>query len=256
MVELISVHIGKTAGTTFLNVLLDIYGNNGVLKDYNSQGKKVYQQTPPETIKVIHGHFNPKKYRADFPDAKYIVWLRHPIFRLISQYFYAQTIEDNQDGTKTLARQLGIIEFAKQPQIKNRQSRYIEGMNLNDFYFVGIQEFYLEDLDELKKMMQWENLKVTKTNLNSHPNYYKELQKIITKPEIMNELAFLNNEDMEMYYNALNLRAQRRKESKWLQPTLAEWNRTQFILQQMQEQLEKQEMEIKKYQTLTAPLDK
>ena len=247
MIELISVHIPKTAGTAFRHVLTDVYGLDGVLGDYPPNQIYNPEKSIDPKIKVIHGHFIPSKYRGYFPTAKRIVWLRHPLFRLISEYFFAKTINDRNNAihAKLLDDNLSIFEFAKIPQMKNLLSQKIQGIELAQFDFVGIQEFYLQDLVDLKNLMGWSNFQPITKNSNRYPQYQKCLQEILNDGTLMNNLARLNQEDMELYREALHLRAKRRRESPLIQSTLADWQRSQFLIQEMQVELEQVRSEIK-----------
>ena len=249
MIELISVHIPKTAGTAFRHVLTDVYGLDGVLGDYPPN--QIHQPEKPidPKIKVIHGHFTPSKYRGYFPTAKRIVWLRHPLFRLISEYFFAKTINDRNNAihAKLLDDNLSILEFARIPQMKNLLSQKIQGIELVQFDFVGIQEFYLQDLVDLKNLMGWSNFQPITKNSNRYPQYQKCLQEILNDSSLMNSLAKLNQEDMILYREALHLRAKRRQEFPLIQSTLADWQRSQFLIQEMQVELEQVRSEIKQH---------
>jgi hypothetical protein len=249
MVEIISVHIPKTAGTAFRNILLEIYNPDEVFKFYNSSEKKIelFNQDTQTQIKAIHGHFKTSIFRQIFPGAKWIVWLRHPIFRLISQYFYQNTMKNkikDEETNRILAQDLGILEFAKISSKQNIQLLYIDNMNLKDFYFVGIQEFFDEDIAELKQLMGWSHCKKNSRNNNPHPEYIMRLETILNDTKLMNQLALLNSKDMELYQTALELRAERRQESKWLQQTLADWNRSQFLLGETTQKLKQTQTEL------------
>ena len=249
MIELISVHIPKTAGTAFRHVLTDIYGLNGVLGDYPPDCIHSPEKSISKEIKVIHGHFEPSKYRGYFPTAKRIVWLRHPLFRLISEYFFAKTIEDRNNviHAQLLDGNLSILEFARIEQMKNFLSQKIKGMQLAQFDFVGIQEFYIQDLIDLKNMMGWRNFQPIVKNDNRYPQYQKCLQEILNDATLVNALAKLNREDLELYREALQIRAKRRQESPLIQTTLADWGRSQFLIQQTQTELEQTQSQIEQY---------
>ncbi len=250
MVELISVHIPKTAGTAFRHVLLNVYGVARVLDDYPPD--RIYD---PGTvinpkIAVIHGHFLPSKYHNLFPKAKRIVWLRHPLFRLISEYFFAKTIQDynNVIHAQLLEKNLSILEFAKIPAMRNFLTRHLTGMQLQEFDFVGIQEFYNQDLITLKNLMGWSKysptVKNTVKNSNRYQGYQKSLQEIINNDILMNQLAQLNEADLQLYESALHLRAKRRQESPLIQSILADWQRSQFLLEANQLELEQKTQEL------------
>jgi hypothetical protein len=249
MVEIISVHIGKTAGTAFRHILLDIYGTDSILELYDSSEKQSILSSPDkiQNITAIHGHFKTSIFQQKFPNAKWIVWLRHPIFRLISQYFYQSSRSKktkNLETSRILEQDLGILEFAKIAENQNIESLYIDEMNLRDFYFVGIQEFFEDDIAELKQLMAWSQFNINARNKNSHPEYIVRLEAIVNNTELMNQLALLNQKDMELYQEALELRAERRQESKWLQQTLADWNRSQFLLGETYHKLKQTQTEL------------
>jgi len=245
MIELLSVHIPKTAGTAFRNILEQAYGIEKVIGDYPPD--KIHQ--PDSKIadhkKVIHGHFLPSKYQGYYPQAKRIVWLRHPIFRLISEYFFAKTIKDHENvvHAKLLNNNLNILEFAQIPNMRNFLAKHIAGMKLQEFDFIGIQEFYQEDLQELQKMMGWQNIKPIVKNNNLYEKYQKSLQEILSNTTLVNQIASLNLEDLELYQNALNIRAKRRQESALIQSTLAEYQRSQFLVNQLQQELAQAQLE-------------
>ena len=249
MLELISVHLPKTAGTAFRHVLTDIYGMDGVLGDYPPDSIHDPEGTIGKQVRVIHGHFQPTKYQGYFPAAKRIVWLRHPLFRLISEYFFAKTINDRNNliHAKLLNEKLSILEFAKIPQMRNFISKKMRGMALTEFDFVGIQEFYQTDLNDLQQIMGWQDFQPIMKNGNRYPQYQKCIQEILNNSDLFDSLAKLNREDLEMYRQALQMRAKRRQESPLIQFTLADWQRSQFLTRQIQNELEASQAENQQY---------
>ena len=246
MVELLSVHIPKTAGTAFRHILEEVYGINNVINDYPPD--KIHQPDSKiaANIKVIHGHFIPSKYQGYYPQAKRIVWLRHPIFRLISEYFFAKIIQDRENAihAQLLNNNLNVLEFAQIPEMRNFLTQYIQGMRLQEFDFVGIQEFYQEDLQNLQKIMGWQNIQPIIKNNNCYPQYEKSLQEILSNTSLINQIAKLNQEDLQLYQNALKIRAKRRQESPLIQSTLAEFQRSQFLIKQLQQELAQAKLKI------------
>src|SRR5882757_7508321 len=104
MLELISLHVPKCAGSALLEALKGIYGEENFYLDYEDQvirpaspvnmdpeGYVRYFKTLREQKlagkRVVHGHFYLPKY-ADLKDALRITVLRDPVDRLISHYFY------------------------------------------------------------------------------------------------------------------------------------------------------------------------
>ena len=243
MVELIVAHVPKTAGITFQTILNQIYGNQYIYYDYlESSIPRVYQPAEiPSEIRVIHGHFLIAKYDDFFPEAKRIIWLRHPVHLLVSLYFYwlhLPLVNNNHTIVgKIQTSRMGIDEFAEQPEVRNILYQHTCGKNLSDFYFVGLQEFFQEDLDELKIMLGWGNFRNSYENINPNPKYHEDIQKVFANQKIIDKLVENNQQDLALYQEALNLRAHRRKESILRQPIMAEWNRYQYQLRQFTQTL-------------------
>jgi hypothetical protein len=225
-VELISVHIPKTAGTTFGKVILPkIYPKHSILYDYDflpintliEEGKLTTQ------TRVIHGHFSIEKYRGYFNNAKRVIWLRNPIILLISAYFFwmasgRDKIFYDENHRYVIENKLDFSAFVKQPFTHNMISNYFgKGMKLTDFYFVGIQEFFRDDLNDLKKKLGWPTLEVTISNRNSYENYQDQVMDILTNQSLVKNIVSLNSADMDIYQEALSLRSQRKGLSSFIE---------------------------------------
>ncbi|WP_293353645.1 MULTISPECIES: hypothetical protein [unclassified Microcoleus] len=242
MVELIAVHVPKTAGATFQSVLKQVYGAENIYYDYLEVSRpRVYKPSEiPSQIRAINGHFSISKYESFFPEAKRIIWLRHPIYLLVSLYFYWRYLP-LQKGDDTIVgklqqSQMGIYEFSEQPELRNILCQNACGKMLDEFYFVGLQEFFIEDLLELKTILGWPEVRIFQENINPNPKYQHDVQNVLTNKTIISKLVENNRQDIELYEQALVLRAKRRKESSLVQPILAGWNRAQYQLSQLSNQ--------------------
>jgi hypothetical protein len=235
--EIISVHIPKTAGTTLRNLLIQIYGKDQVCTHYPDSPQVDGTRTVTPETKVVHGHFHVREYLHQFPDAKKIAWVRHPITRLISHYFYNKNHPHtiNQDMEKTT-----LIEYAELPWKQNEIAKHLKGAKISDYYFLGIQEFFAEDLADLQTMLGWSEVKKDlRDNTNLSTKYYEVIQDILSQPKVLNKLIELNYEDMEVYQEVLNLRAKRRQESGHLYGVQIGWQWAQVQIEQMKASLEK-----------------
>lgn len=234
MVELISVHVPKTAGTTFMDILNQIYGQENIYFDYqHPSAVKNEPSALPHNFRVIHGHFNILKYDYLHAQAKKIIWLRHPIHVVISLYFYWLHVPiDDIYQCHTIVRDVKMLkikldEFVEHGAAKNLISQHIFGLKINDFDFVGVQEFFQEDLADLQKMLNWSDFRIEEKNTNPNPKYQEELETIFSKKTLIEKIIRNNQEDLEIYQEALRLRAERRKESLVIQSIMAEWKRSQ-----------------------------
>ncbi|NET78599.1 glycosyltransferase [Okeania sp. SIO1F9] len=207
-VELISVHVPKAAGTAFRQVLLQVYGTQGVLTDKTN----MFEDNMPATIhwqtKVIEGHFRAGKYDKLFPETKRITWLREPIHRLISDYCFRHI----SNPTKEYLNKQDLLKFAENNS--NLMAYCVNGKSLDYFDFVGITEYFEEDLLALKNLLGWSDYQVIYQNRNPYPEYLEFRKEVLSDKKLMDELANANSQDMKLYAAALTLRneGKRKKE--------------------------------------------
>jgi Sulfotransferase family len=209
--EIISIHVPKTGGTTFGNILQRVYGGNRIFLDYP-------WQDPVDTVerdhhlKAIHGHFSASKYQNFPAHIKRIVWIRNPIDRLISHYFYWKSLPvSHQAGDLhryVIENNLGLLDFAKISAIRNHISQWYINIALNEFYFVGIHEFFEDDWNHLSRLLKFESFEVSSQNENKNKNY-QLFKKSTEFREIILKLIDLNSEDMHLYQSALKKRYER-----------------------------------------------
>src|SRR5437762_9155277 len=98
--ELISLHIPKTGGTSFRNILKSVYGDDQVVNfEIETNGVIRLNEIPfhkkylPD-VKVIHGHFVYETFFNSFklPEGyKIITWVRDPVKRVISNFYYLES---------------------------------------------------------------------------------------------------------------------------------------------------------------------
>lgn len=219
--ELISVHVPKTAGVTFRTVLQTVYGKAAVAFDYGDRvldPRSPFQIDPegwraeaerhatdiPAVTRVVHGHFGGAKYDRTFPEARKIVWLREPVARLVSHYYYWLDLPPTPHSLhqRLLNERLSLLEFARLDGMRNVLSRiFLRDCHLEDFAFVGIQERFSDDLQRLAGLLGWpEGLPVGEENRNAHAGYGARTLSRVEREEI----AALNAEDAALYQEALS----------------------------------------------------
>lgn len=217
-VELISVHVPKTAGATFgQRIIPQIYPSyeTDILYDYDNllENTLIQQGKLTTKTKVIHGHFPANKYWKHYPNAKFIIWLRNPINLLISSYYFWMSNTDkffDENHRYVFSKKLCFEDFINQSFTQNIFSNYfVKRMKLTDFYFVGIQEFFLEDLTHLKNNLGWNQFKIMTINRNRYDNYQDKVMDILKNKSLVENIVAVNSADMELYQEALSLRVQR-----------------------------------------------
>jgi hypothetical protein len=213
--ELISIHIPKTAGTSFRNTLKTVYGDDHVARldiglyreIVNLNEQEFLEPTLPSHLKVIHGHFSYEKLNAHFDILKttpVITWLRDPVERVMSNYFYlVQRLHDELqeekkglDIIKKLKRSLS--EYAMYPAHQNRLSKFLAGIELEQLFFVGFTDNYNDGMERISNLLGWENYEAFYHNRTEGRKYN------VTDEEI-DLIRSQNQLDIKLYEEALNL---------------------------------------------------
>lgn len=156
---LISIHLPKTGGTSFKQVLDSRFGT-ALLNDYGD----VPLNTPrpqrelaafrhaarlawtglPATVECVHGHFLPLKYRSLGRRAVFVTWLRDPVERLVSHYRYwmrTGTVEHLLPLHRRMMEQEWDLErFCLGPELRNTYRQFLFGFPRRRLDFVGITE--------------------------------------------------------------------------------------------------------------------
>lgn len=218
-VELVSLHIPKTAGTSFRNILKDVYGPGHVARldirrNTELNGKKLNSSKLKSGIKVIHGHFSYQKLIEQFDikeDTPVITWLREPAERVISNYYYLDKIlrkelnEEKKDLNILAKMEKTLLEYAATEANRNRMSKFLDGITPEEFFFIGFTNHYEEDLAVLARLLNWDNYSLIKQNITGK------------KPDVdastVEQIKALNEADYDIYNKALKIREERIKTS-------------------------------------------
>jgi hypothetical protein len=160
---IVSVHIPKTGGVSFREALAEVAGGR-LVQDYADQPlaprpwwrrlrerlRKV--ELPPGT-RVVHGHFAAAKYWRVYPEARYVAWFREPIERLVSHYHYWRREPDLSHPLcrRLVEQNLTLESFAAIPQMRDVHVRFLGGVPVERFAFVGLTEHYGEGMERFRR---------------------------------------------------------------------------------------------------------
>ena len=163
----------------------------------------------PATTRVIHGHFyylDAEELMKSYPDVPVVTWLREPVQRVISSYYFnKRKFKEGLREDEPWLGEVSLLEFAASEYVQNEMSRVLKGAVLNELGFIGVLEHLEEDMGYLSKMLGWREFDIPKANTNVA---YKSKFTPPT-PEELEEIARLNQADIELYQNALAIRSSR-----------------------------------------------
>lgn len=168
-VELISVHAPKCAGRSLITALATAYGAESLHLDYADHlGDPVsrynidpdgirteWQQSNHNDLankRVIHGHFNLTKYASLSADIPRITFLRHPVERTISHYFYWQRLPRVNHALHDycIDQKLDLLSFCRLPLIRYFYTHVMfRWVPMEKFDFVGCFENLTQDVVKL-----------------------------------------------------------------------------------------------------------
>jgi hypothetical protein len=147
---LISVHIPKCGGTSFRAVLAGIFGQ-GLWLNYGNMfcQPEVRPDRIPRDTRCVHGHFLADTFDELVPRPRLVTWLRHPVERVVSNYYHFLRTPDPRDACcrDLYEKNLSLEAFAELDWMRNEATRYMAGKAVDEFAFVGIVERFAESLE-------------------------------------------------------------------------------------------------------------
>ncbi|MEQ8703869.1 MAG: sulfotransferase family 2 domain-containing protein [Phaeodactylibacter sp.] len=208
---LLCIHIPKTAGRTFRQALKEQYGEDRILTldfQYLKKRKETLADYPVNQYPVVHGHLH---YEQLLPykmaDTQWITWLRHPVDRVLSNYYFYCT-----NGYVTRKRQdpdlqlMSLEEYIHRPRKRNVMTRFMGELKPSECLFIGLQEHYPDDLRTLAQKLGWQ-LPEDHYRMRINVNTAKPNLRTSTPESLKNEIARLNTKDMALYEEAVMLRS-------------------------------------------------
>lgn len=215
---IVSVHVPKTAGTALRSALCDAWPQDRVFFDYADRpldpGSAMHidpdgfharwQQTLPDVLAghdVVHGHFNPAKY-TPITDARWITFLREPVRRVISHYFFWRSWprSGNRLQEYMLDNRLSLYEFARLPFMRRCYTGvFFAGVDVDGFDFVGTQERLEADLARLERLLGRGLPIPARTNETSASEYAPAVTDILNDTKQVRALEDLLSDDVRFY---------------------------------------------------------
>ncbi len=204
--DLVSLHVPKAFGTSLRDVLVRHYGRDQVAEDYAvsmescSSGERRVRPPLPPSATVVHGHFPASRY-ADLAARRRITFLRDPVARTISHFFFWQGEPRHGSALhdRLLDERLGLLEFAKLPAIRRFYSDTVfGGCDMQAFDLVGVVEDLNRDWPRFQRLTGIDAT-LPHLNRNRYPGYSEIAARVMADPGLMRELRRILADDIQFY---------------------------------------------------------
>jgi hypothetical protein len=208
---IVSVHIPKTGGVTFREALAELAGGH-LVQDYDDRPlaprsrwralrERLRRAPLPPGTRVVHGHFLASKYWRVYPEARFVTWLRDPVERLASHYHYWLREPDPRNPTcrRLLEERLTLAGFAALPEMRDVHARFLAGVPLEAFAFVGITEAFDDGMELFRRLFCPER-RLAAVPRNTNPERRGERYEL--EPAERAALEALNAADLALYARA------------------------------------------------------
>ena len=234
---LISVHLPKTAGTSFERSLRRHFGaqlerryadkplhHHPLRRNLRAAREGLCGRHKQEASPAcVHGHFLPLSYRhlARRADVRFVTWLREPIDRLLSHYHYWRRAADSdardaiqdpmQDKLQRRMREenWSFEQFAQRRELRNVYRAFLWGFPVERFDFIGITEHYASDLREFGQRFLDRDLRPAEENRNPAHRAGAAGQGYSIDRGLRERLERIHARDLSLYRFALELRERR-----------------------------------------------
>ena len=234
---LISVHLPKTAGTSFEHSLRRHFGaqlerryadkplhHHPLRRNLRAAREGLCGRHREEASPAcIHGHFLPLSYRhlARRADVRFVTWLREPIDRLLSHYHYWRRAADSdardtlqdpmQDKVQRRMREenWSFEQFAQRRELRNVYRAFLWGFPVERFDFIGITEHYASDLREFGQRFLDRDLRPAEENRNPAHRAGAAGEGYSIDRGLRERLERVHARDLSLYRFALELRERR-----------------------------------------------
>jgi hypothetical protein len=150
--RVLSVHVPKAGGTSLLRQFRNLLGD-ALATDYAHPplgGSDRDSATFPPGVRVLHGHFNPRRYAAE--PARWVTFLRDPVENLLSIWAFWRSLPATTSPLhqRFAAESPSPEAFARYPGVQALLCRtYFGGVDMGRFEFVGFHETRSVDIPRL-----------------------------------------------------------------------------------------------------------
>ncbi|MEM1145859.1 MAG: sulfotransferase family 2 domain-containing protein [Pseudomonadota bacterium] len=207
--EVVAVHIPKTAGSALIGILVRVYGRGAVLI-YGRDTPLTDGPLPLDWIKpqiralVGHFRFDQVRHLENGGGVSFVSFLRDPIERCISNFYHFKSEKEDFSRLQRLRRYEPLLLHMMLPRYRNVMSRYLAGSTESDFFRLGTAETFEDDVIELGTALGWrtaeddsQGIYGQSERVNENTRYPQELRSVSRSTRKL--LGWLNAEDVRLF---------------------------------------------------------
>jgi hypothetical protein len=197
-IELLSTEIPFGIDLAFRDLLAQVYGGERVYwLDVSDTNRKAPLSDQYAVLCGALTRTQAQQTGLMAADACYLVWLRHPVERVLAQYAYLDAEIRKylpvQNHTILYTMERSLVEFARCEEHVNVQSKLLSVKALSGYDFVGTAETREKDLQRLAKQLGWAvDLPIPSFAMANE-------RRFLTEPQVVEEIERLNAADMDLY---------------------------------------------------------
>jgi hypothetical protein len=225
------VHIPRTGGTTLTRFLKDEYADYPAYSFYGSttdivatdaiEKFKHLSSKEKNSYFLLSGHFT-YDFDSDLKDFRYLTFIRDPVERLISYYFYILRERRHYLHPYVMQRRMKLESFLLSDlslELDNYQVRAISGAKFDNardrvtevhldsanhnlsyrFFGFGLLDRFDESLRRLSSALNWVQAECTISNVGDYKGRFS------LSKNIVDEVASRNKYDIQLYQCAVRL---------------------------------------------------
>lgn len=247
--QIFFLHIHKTAGTSFINLLDQCYTINEVCPSNWPYRQRLHEVDRDELLnaKFIRGHFSYDRVVHQLSSKPYIlIFLRDPVTRFISHFEHLKREEGDPPGLHDKIKNLSIDEYLQKPELtsllSNMGARLLCGLEPDQPYdisflnkakerlasidFIGLTERYKESISLFCKIFNLPDVKYFHHE-NPSPN---TSARIIIAPQTIERISYINQIDVDLYNYGKKLFEEQFADRRKVEPSSQAGLRSHFEL--------------------------
>jgi hypothetical protein len=223
--SLIFLHIPKTAGITLYRIIEKQYPPSAIFNIGTPRSRRASAEDLakiPEArrnkIRCLQGHMIFGLHSYLLQPCTYITFLRDPVDRIISHYYYVLNNAQHYLHEQVTSRRMSLSDYVSSgitPELTDGQTRLLAGnaenldrdmlqsaqRNLREhFAVVGLTERFDESLVLMKRRLGWRNVFYTKENVTRG-----RAPKSAIPQSIISQIEQSNEKDIQLYTFARRL---------------------------------------------------